>query len=319
MQGIVTDMSLNTTVLFPPHVLDRTPVQVIDGVFYKRDDLYTPYGTHDVSGGKVRQAIRLLYPLAEQIREQYSGVVTHTQVHSTTGAIVARVCKELDLRCVICVGGSTPQTIENHHMMRYAKWLGADVRNVCGTGMHGPVLARMRELVKSENLFDAVFTHNINAREDAILYSIERQVANLPQGLDQLVIPVGSGVHFAAILRGLYKYRLSVKRIVGLCVGPKRTENINTWVNPLSGYELPEYELYCLNTVYGKPLAESLSDGTVLDDLYEAKAHRWMREHLDTKNNSTCFWIVGRRLSETEVESNMGIKHENATSTQNIL
>jgi 1-aminocyclopropane-1-carboxylate deaminase/D-cysteine desulfhydrase-like pyridoxal-dependent ACC family enzyme len=305
---------------FPAHVLNRTPIQMLQGVFYKRDDMYTPYGLHDVNGGKVRQAIRLLYPMREELKSKYAGVVTHTQVHSTTGTIIARVCKDLGIPCVICVGGSSPETLDNHHMMRYAKWLGADVRNVCGTGMHGPVLARMREIAKTENLFDAVFTHNVEYHEDAVIDSIERQVGNLPNGLDQLVIPVGSGVHFASVLRGLSKYQIDAKRIIGLCVGPKRTENINKWVNPLgTGYHLPEYELHCLNTVYGKPLVETLSDGTILDDLYEAKAHKWMRENLDITSHRTCFWIVGRRLSEAEVQNNMEGQHGNSTSTQNIL
>jgi 1-aminocyclopropane-1-carboxylate deaminase/D-cysteine desulfhydrase-like pyridoxal-dependent ACC family enzyme len=285
---------------FPAHVLNRTPVQLIDGVWYKRDDMYTPYGIGDVSGGKVRQAFTLLYSMRDGLKKHFNGVITHTQVHSTTGAIVARVCKDLQIPCVICVGGSSPETIDNHHMMRYAKWLGADVRNVCGTGMHGPVLARMREIAEAEKLYDAVFTHNIENREDAILDSIEHQVGNLPTNLDQLVVPVGSGVHFAAIIRGIYRYSISVGKVIGLCVGPKRTENINKWVNPMAGYPLPDYELHCLNTVYGKPLAEKTADGTLLDDLYEAKAHKWMRENLDM-NKRTCFWVVGRRLSKTEV------------------
>lgn len=289
---------------FPAHVLNRTPVQYVGGVFYKRDDMYTPYGAGDVNGGKVRQAIRLLYPMREKLRSNYNGVVTHTQVHSTTGTIIARVCKDLSIPCTICVGGSSPDTIDNHHMMRYAKSLGANVRNVCGTGMHGPVLARMREIAKQENLFDAVFTHNVEAREDAIIDSIERQVGNLPNQLDQLVLPVGSGVHFAAVVRGLHRYKINVGKIIGLCVGPKRTENINKWVDPMSGYPLPDYELHCLNTVYGKPLVEKTADGTILDDLYEAKAHKWMRENLDL-NKRTCFWVVGRRLSETEVQQRM--------------
>jgi len=289
---------------FPAHVLILSPVKIIGGIWYKRDDMYTPYGGGDVSGGKVRQAISLLYPLRNFLKEHTNGVATHTQVHSTTGAIIARVCKELEIPCVICIGGSSPETIDNHHMMRYAKWLGADIRNVCGTGMHGPVLARMREIVKSEKLYDAVFTHNIENREDAIINSIEHQVENLPDELDQLVVPVGSGAHFAAILRGIHRYNINVGKVIGLCVGPKRTENINKWVNPMAGYPLPEYELHCLNTVYGKPLVEKIADGTILDDLYEAKAHKWMRENLDLTKR-TCFWIVGRRLSETEVQQRM--------------
>ena len=40
-----------------------TPVEEYNGIYYKRDDLYCPWG--DVNGGKVRQAKKLF--------EQYDG------------------------------------------------------------------------------------------------------------------------------------------------------------------------------------------------------------------------------------------------------
>ena len=39
-----------------------------------------------------------------------------------------------------------------------------------------------------------------------------------------------------------------------------------------------------------------------LDDLYEGKAHRWMKENIDL-NQNILFWCVGRRLLGDEVES----------------
>jgi len=297
----------------PLHVSAKTPIHFIDGVWYKRDDLYCPFG-NDVNGGKVRQAICLLYSKRKMIRERYSGVITHTQVHSTTGAIIARVCKELGIKCVICIGGSSQETLENHHMMKYAKYLGADIRNVCGTGMHGPVLSRMREIATKENLFDAVFSHNVTDSPFSVMDCISRQVENLPSELDQLVVPVGSAIHFSAILHGLHRYDKQVKTIYGLCVGPTREKSVDQWIDP---FDTPrrEYKMICLNTVYGKPLVEKIGNGILLDELYEAKAHKWMRENLDLNKNNTGFWIVGRRLSPVEIETTIGTDNGNATST----
>ena len=287
-----------------PLINSLTPVEQYSGVLYKRDDLFAPYGAGQLNGGKVRQAMQLLQPLESTIRSKYRGVVTHTQVHSTTGTIVAKLCHSMRIPCVVCIGGSTPSTLDNHHMMRLAKHYGADIRNVCGTGMHGPVQARMRELMGRENLFDAVFSHNIEAYQGAILDSTTNQVENIPNELDQLVMPVGSGIHFAAMIRGLHRYGKRVKRVIGLCVGPERSKNINAWINPLE-YPAYPYELHCLNTVYGKPL-DKMFGGGMLDQLYEAKAHAWMDENLDTKNNSTLFWVVGRRPTERETDITIG-------------
>ena len=38
--------------------MNLTPVEKYDGIYFKRDDLFCPYG--DVNGGKVRQTIELI-------------------------------------------------------------------------------------------------------------------------------------------------------------------------------------------------------------------------------------------------------------------
>jgi len=40
-----------------------------------------------------------------------------------------------------------------------------------------------------------------------------------------------------------------------------------------------------------------------MDDIYEGKAHKWMRENIDTDAEKTLFWIIGRRLTAPEVDS----------------
>lgn len=36
-----------------------TPVQQVDGMLFKREDLYTPLGAGEVNGGKLRQCMLL--------------------------------------------------------------------------------------------------------------------------------------------------------------------------------------------------------------------------------------------------------------------
>ena len=66
------------------------------------------------------------------------------------------------------------------------------------------------------------------------------------------------------------------------------------------GEEKPyKYELQSYKSAYGKGLDIQLPFNVWLDDLYEAKAHKWMTDNLQTEN--TLFWCVGRRLREEEV------------------
>ena len=41
-----------------------------------------------------------------------------------------------------------------------------------------------------------------------------------------------------------------------------------------------------------------------MDELYEAKAHRWMKDNINL-DKKTLFWIVGRRLTKQEVKDNI--------------
>jgi len=281
---------------------ENTPVQEHGGLIYKRDDLFQPFGLYGANGGKARQAISLIKTNLKTIKEDFGGkVITHTQVHSTTGTIIAQVCKFYELECIICVGGSTPKTLYNHHMMVLARHFGADIRNVCGTGMHGPVLSRMRKLAEAENAFNVVFSDNIDNFPKCILDTTTEQVMNIPDYLENLVIPVGSGIQMAAILRGLVKYEKSVKNIYGVCIGPDRSKKIDYYVNPLE-YPLHDYQMIPLKTQYGKGQIQIFDDG-IMDELYEAKAHHWMLENVNI-SDKTLFWIVGRRPTRIEVYEN---------------
>ena len=46
---------------------------------------------------------------------------------------------------------------------------------------------------------------------------------------------------------------------------------------------------------------EDVGNGFI-DDIYEGKAHKWMRENIDTTKEKTLFWIIGRRLTAEEVD-----------------
>ena len=232
---------------------DLTPVEKYDGLLYKRDDLFLPFGKYGTSGGKVRQALSLIGENVDNIIENHkSTIVTHTQVHSTTGTILTRVCKHYNLKCIICVGGTTSKSLKKHHMMMLAEYWGGQIRNVCGHGMHAPVMSRLRELVKQEKYFNAVFSDNVNLYPESVLDTTANQVKNIPDKLDNMIISVGSGIQMAGILRGIVKYKKQIKNIYGVCIGPDRRKKINYYANPFEYFPLPNYKMITLDTTYGK-------------------------------------------------------------------
>ena len=111
------------------------------------------------------------------------------------------------------------------------------------------------------------------------------------------------GIKSFSINNGLKKFGKRVKRIIGVQVGPDRRKLIDGYLNqnPLMEprFDL-EYELVQYKSAYSKSEIQKVS-GFYLDDIYEAKAHKWMLKNIDP-DQKTLFWCVGRRLTSDEVE-----------------
>jgi 1-aminocyclopropane-1-carboxylate deaminase/D-cysteine desulfhydrase-like pyridoxal-dependent ACC family enzyme len=291
--------------------MNMTPIEKVNGIFYKRDDLYTPFGKDHVNGGKVRQAVQLFDEIHDDIRDNHNGgVVTASSVHSPQSAIIAKVAQEHGFKCVVAVGGTKPETLYNHHIMRLTKFYGADIQIVAGHGMTTAIDAGAKKKVISKTGYKLIkFAISLESNPEAIFDGVTDQVANIPDELDNLVIPVGSGIQFAGIIRGLQKYNKKVKRIIGVAFCD-RTKAINEHLDrfkysnfPEEVVDFPKYELHLTKYPYSKSIWEKIDNDFMLDDIYEGKAHLWMRENIDTKNEKTLFWVVGRRFTKEEVDN----------------
>ena len=273
-----------------------TPVEEHNGIYYKRDDLYCPWG--DVNGGKVRQAIRLFST------SDWPGVVAAVSVHSPTGPVISKVAKEFNTPCIIAVGGTKVENLDILPMMRLTRYYGAEVRIVAGHGMKNAINARVNEICEETGYHNIDFSHHIYNDTDLMFNTNSTEVLNIPNELDVLVMSLGVGIQFACVLKGLKKHKKKVKRIIGVQVGPDRRKLIDGYLNqnPLTEprFDL-EYELVQYKSAYSKPEIQKVS-GFYLDDIYEAKAHKWMLKNIN-KNQKTLFWCVGRRLTSDEVES----------------
>ena len=276
-----------------------TPVEDHYDIWYKRDDLFCPWG--DVNGGKVRQAIELF--ATEEIQSS-SGVIASVSVHSPTGPVISRVAEEYGKYCTIAIGGTTEERLDKLPMMKLTKHFGADVKIVAGHGMKTAINARVNEICEETGYHNIDYSKHIYQNKDLMFDINAEQVVNIPDDLDVLVMSLGVGIQFACVLKGLKKYNKKVKRIIGVQVGPDRRKLIDCYLNQNPLWEPPfdlEYELVQYKSAYSKPEKQKVGS-FYLDDIYEAKAHKWMLENIDL-NQKILFWCVGRRLTSDEVES----------------
>jgi 1-aminocyclopropane-1-carboxylate deaminase/D-cysteine desulfhydrase-like pyridoxal-dependent ACC family enzyme len=286
-----------------------TPVQFDQGLYWKRDDHFRPFGDlHHVNGGKVRQAIMVFRSKLEELRnpECYdNGVVTAASVYSPQSANIAKVAQHYGVKCISTVGGTTEAGLLKHSMMRLTRHYGSEIRIVAGHGMTAVIHSRMHDIAKKLNYLPIEMGELMEQNPSAIFESTARQVQNLPDNLDVLVVPTGVAIQLTGILRGIREFDKKVKRIVCVCVGPTREKQLKHYLNDIYQEETAGYhpvEMFAHKAPYSKGY-DVMVNGEYIDDLYEGKAFHWMTQNIDYRNEKTCFWVVGKRPRVEDVDN----------------
>ena len=293
---------------------ELTPVENVEEVFFKRDDYYKPFGEYHVNGGKVRQALIMFEKYIEKIQSKHNnGVITAGSVHSPQSANIAKVAEFHQVKCITCVGGTKPENLDKHHMMKLTKHYGCEVKIVAGHGMSNVIHARMRKLAEDNGYMVIEQGELLQKNPLDMFYATADQVENIPDELDNLVVSTGVGVQLMGILLGLKKFNKKVKHIHSICVGPTREKHMNRYENELlkasgdlvwerpESLNLNEFAMHAHKAPYGKG-HDYMVNGNYIDDIYEGKAYQWMLENVDTANEKTLFWCVGKRPRPEDVD-----------------
>ena len=291
-----------------------TPVELYDNIYYKRDDYFKPFGDYHVNGGKVRQALIMFEKYIDDIKSKHNnGVITAGSVHSPQSANIAKVAEFHKVKCITCVGGTKPENLDKHHMMRLTKHYGCEIKIVAGHGMSNVIHARMRELAKENGYMVIEQGELLEKNPSEMFYATADQVENIPDELDNLVVATGVGIQLMGILLGLKKFNKKVKRIHSICVGPTREKHMKRYENELlktqdgmvwdkpESLNLNEFTMLSHKSPYGKG-HDYMVNGSYIDDIYEGKAYQWMLDNVDTKNEKTLFWCVGKRPRPEDVD-----------------
>jgi len=250
---------------------ELTPIEKYKGILLKRDDKFV-YG--NCNGGKLRQAFTLIEKNLERIIKYYDNtVVCSCSIKSPQSAIISEVCKFYGLKCKIVTFKTTKPNIN----LSIAQSNGAEI---CGTKIGWNSVIEFQ----TKNL-DGFFTKMGFASEDIIESNI-KQVENIPENLDYLIVSVGSAMNFISILKGVLLFNKKPKNIIGVYVGKSPVTELSKYHN------LPPYRLIKSHFSYGTALN---IDNKFFDPIYEAKAYKWILENLDVNKDKILFWVVGKR------------------------
>jgi len=242
-----------------------TPIQKIDDMWFKREDLFTIDG---VCGGKVRTAWGLMKNL------KTTGVVTAGSRSSPQVNIVATLAKRLNLKC----RAHTPQGELSPELIR-AQEKGAEIIQH-KAGYNSVIVARAREDAKNLGWAEIPFGMEC----DEVINQTKQQVVDIPTDVKRIVITVGSGMSLSGLLWGLKEQNLNIK-VLGVCVGANPEERLNKYA-PSDWKE--KVTLIDSGLDYHKFAPTTNFKGIELDPIYEAKCIPFLE-------SGDLFWIIGIR------------------------
>lgn len=287
---------------------DVTPVELRDGMYYKREDfLARPSGAN---GSKLRAC----FHLAERAKEQgYDTVVSAQSVLSPQAVISATVARELGMEHVTVVGGTTPEKAVKNVSIRKAQELGSTVMALAPVG-YNPAIQKAAKTLVEENPNHGFWQlpYGISCPDsfglDAVRDFVEvgaAQVANVPDSVTRIVLPFGSGNTAAGVLYGLQEIGWD-GTVELMTVGPDKRAWLDDRLGQLEmspSFQIHQHLLHPTFATYGDRMPETI-DGIELHPTYEGKVARYLnREALlgnadwwDDRDESVMVWIVGGPL-----------------------
>lgn len=239
-----------------------TPILEVGDIWMKRDDFFA-IGT--ARGGKVRSCLA--------VSEGASGLVTAGSRASPQVNIVAQVAKKLGVpaRAHLPQGALSPcveETKEDIELVQHK------------AGYNSVIVKRARDDAASSGWREVPF-----GMETPIAVNCTRaQVRGIPEGVQRIILPVGSGMTLAGVLWGLLDGGVSIP-VVGVVVGADPEERLNKYAPPnwKSMVSLVKSELD-----YHDYSPETVFRGVQLDPIYESKVIPFVEA-------GDLFWVVGIR------------------------
>jgi len=209
------------------HMYTLTPVELRDGIHWKREDYFAPLGYGGINGSKLRQLLHLISQL------DVPGIITGASVLSPQLSMGALVAKHYSIPITCVLGGTKPETAIKHENVAIAQDAGAEF--VFGKVAYNPgIQSNVTKLLQTPEYsgyyrLNYGITVDDNATDEDVKAFHEvgaYQVQNIPEEVTHVAMTAGSCNSCVSVLYGLAKYKTNVKKVTLFGIGPTRLKMI---------------------------------------------------------------------------------------------
>ena len=169
-----------------------------------------------INGSKLRQCIWLTEQYVKT-SDNPIGVISGTSVKSPQLPMGSAVAFHYNLESIHVIGATKPEIAHKHENVNMATWFGARFF-VNPNIAYNPVLQRkVREILEKDKQLKNYFyleygitvDHKINPPErvERFHYVGSEQVKNIPENIENLIIPAGSCNSCTSILYGIARFK----------------------------------------------------------------------------------------------------------------
>lgn len=248
---------------------ELTRVDHFGKLYYKREDLACVERDDWPSGAKVRQYLKMIAAQSD------TPLLVGCSAFSAMQIYIAAASEKFGVPGICYVPGRAVRSDATN----YALSKGVEVCEV--RPCPGPNVYRARARERGVQLGRFVKWDFIGALDDARF-----QAQNIPNDVQRVVIPTGSGLIAAGVLAGLAGRDIEVVAYAGSTMAHADTILANA--KRLTNIVLPRFALRQLPERYEDYVIARLPDGTPADPFYAAKVMPYLRD-------GDCLWLTGCR------------------------
>jgi hypothetical protein len=322
------------------YLYNLTPVEKIGNLYFKREDKFAPLGYGGINGSKLRQCIWLTKEYVEKGNNPI-GVISGTSVKSPQLPMGSAIAMHFGLESIHVIGATKAEIAHKHENVAMATWFGARFF-VNPQIAYNPVLQRkVNEILEREDSdvkdyfyleYGITVDHKINHPSKVEQFHLvgSEQVRNIPDHIENLIIPAGSCNSCTSILYGIARFKpTNLKNIYLIGIGPNKIPFIEERLDIIQQQSGLDTKIFKRNYIHSKNLEELYSnilfeeesiynlyhydlhttkyvdyqdempyfyEDIELHPTYEGKVATYVNEKLpELWNDKTCFWIVGSK------------------------